>query len=82
VSQRNVEVLIGRLLTDEGFRQRFLADPRVVLRELVEQGTHLTFLEIDALTAIDLTLWRTVAEQIDPRLQKAQLSFSPLDRQR
>jgi hypothetical protein len=75
VTQRNIELVIGRLSTDEEFRQRFGADPRGTLAELLERGTHLTPVEIGALVATDSTLWERVAEQIDPRLQKA--SFKP-----
>jgi hypothetical protein len=71
VTQRNVESLIGRLVTDEEFRSSFLADPARALRDLVERGVHLTPLEMAALTSIDSDLWQRVAGEIDPRLQKA-----------
>ena len=73
MTQRNVEIVIGRLLTDEEFRLAFLADAERTLRELVDRGTDLNQSEIAALLAIDLKLWRRTANQIDPRLQKAQL---------
>jgi hypothetical protein len=73
VTQHNIEVVIGRLSTDEEFRQRFVKDPHGALVELLERGTHLTPVEIAALVATDSTLWERVAEQIDPRLQKASL---------
>jgi hypothetical protein len=66
-------MVIGRLSTDEEFRRRFLNDPQQVLLELREWGTHLTDVEIDALLAIDSTLWERVAEVIDPRLQRVSL---------
>lgn len=73
MTQRNVEIVIGRLLTDEGFRSAFLADAEGTLKELLARGTDLNHSEIAALLAIDLKLWRRAATQIDPRLQKAQL---------
>jgi hypothetical protein len=76
MTQRNVEILIGQLLTDEGCRQRFLADPARFLRELLNRGTHLTPNEMSGLIAMDSTLWDSVAERVDPRLQKAQLRFT------
>lgn len=73
MSQRNIEIVIGRLLTDEEFRQGFLTDPRQSLRDLLERGTHLTDVEIAALISTDRRLWRRVADQIDARLQRASL---------
>jgi hypothetical protein len=73
VTQRSIEMVIGRLSTDEEFRQRFMDDPHLVLAELLEMGTHLTHVEIAALVATDSTLWERVADAIDPRLQKASL---------
>jgi hypothetical protein len=73
VTQRCVELVIGRLVTDEEFRTTFLVDPHMALSELLERGTHLTHAEIAALIATDSDLWTGVAEQIDPRLQKASL---------
>jgi hypothetical protein len=73
VTQRSIEMVIGRLTTDEEFRRRFSEDPHQVLGELLEWGTHLTPVEMAALIATDLTLWERIAEFIDPRLQKANL---------
>ena len=73
LTQRSIEMVIGRLVTDEEFRQTFLSDPHLALSELLERGTHLTLAEIAALVATDASLWSRVAEHIDPRLQKASL---------
>ncbi len=70
MSQRNVEILIGRLVTDEAFRAMFLREPAATLAGFVECGYDLTALEIAALQAIDPGLWARTADQIDPRLQK------------
>ena len=51
MTQRCIEVVIGRLVTDEDFRQTFVRDPRTALAELLERGTHLTHAEIAALVA-------------------------------
>lgn len=75
MTQRCIETVIGRLVTDEDFRTTFLADPHQALAELLERGTHLTHAEIAALVATDSDLWTRVAEQIDPRLQKASLKL-------
>ena len=73
VTQRCIEMVIGRLVTDEEFRSTFVVDPHRALGELLERGTHLTHAEIAALIATDHALWGKVAEQIDPRLQKVSL---------
>jgi len=73
VTQRSIEMVIGRLVTDEEFRQTFMNDPHAALGELLERGTHLSPSEIAALIATNSALWLEVAEQIDQRLQKASL---------
>jgi hypothetical protein len=74
VTQRVIEAVIGRLITDEAFRAAFLMDPHKTLAELVERGLHLTHGEVAALVDTDSALWEQVAERIDSRLQKANLN--------
>jgi len=71
MTQRCIEMVIGRLMTDEDFRAKFLRDPQRTLGDLLEQGTMLSRSEIAALVAIDSTLWNRVADEMDERLQKA-----------
>jgi len=73
VAQRSIEILIGRLLTDEAFRGAFLNNPGGTLQTFCEAGHELTPLEISAFLATPQDLWSEVAEEIDPRLQKADL---------
>ena len=73
VTQRSIEILIGRLLTDEAFREAFLNNTRGTLQIFCEAGHDLTPLEISAFLATPRDLWGEVAEEIDPRLQKADL---------
>jgi hypothetical protein len=73
VAQRIVELVIGRIVTDEQFRNEFLRDPVATLLGLSDRGLELTRTEIAALVATDPALWTGVAERIDPRLQKASL---------
>ena len=63
-------MVIGRLVTDEEFRETFALDPHRALVDLLDRGMHLTVTEIAALIATDSRLWTQVAEQVDPRLQK------------
>jgi hypothetical protein len=71
VAQRNIEILIGRLVTDEAFRSAFRADAIATLIAFVESGYELTPLEIAALRATSTDVWEHAADRIDPRLQKA-----------
>jgi hypothetical protein len=73
LAQRTVELLIGRLITDEQFRSDFLDDPEATLLALCERGVDLSRTEIAALVATNRVLWQQAAELIDPRLQKASL---------
>ena len=66
VAQRSIEILIGRLITDEAFRDAFFIDQRQALGRFHESGYELTPIEV----------WRRAAEHIDPRLQKVDLSRS------
>jgi hypothetical protein len=74
MSHRSIEVLIGRLITDEAFRRAFLSSPYSVIGSFILTGHELTATEIMALTATPADLWQLVAEQVDCRLQKASLS--------
>jgi hypothetical protein len=73
MSQRTIERVIGRLLTDEELRQEFTRAPRRTLAELNEQGWDLSRLEVDALLAIEIGLWSETAARIDARLQRCSL---------
>jgi hypothetical protein len=64
VTQRWIEVVIGKLLTDADIRRRYVAAPRETLLNLMDQGAHLTAAEIRALLAIDIRLWDRIAAHI------------------
>ena len=70
MAQRTIEMIIGRLITDETFRDRFLAAPESSVRELAERGLELSRSEVAALLNTDPALWARTAEAVDPRLQK------------
>ena len=74
MSQRSIEILIGRLITDEAFRSAFLQHPRTAVEAFVETGHELTATEIDAIASVAREFWHQAAAQIDPRLQKASLA--------
>jgi putative intracellular protease/amidase len=74
VTQRSVETIVGRLLTDEPFRTEFVHDPRAALERVRDRGLELTASEIAALVETDPTLWAEAADGIDPRLQRVDLT--------
>ena len=73
MSQKCVELIFGRLATDEELRQEFRRDPLGTLGKLAACGVELTKAERDALLATKCALFERLAETIDPRLQKASL---------
>ena len=75
----DVEIVIGRLLTDEAFRARFLAGPEATLQDLVDRGLELGRCEIAALVSTDRTLWAVAADTLDPRLQKIAVALPAAD---
>jgi hypothetical protein len=70
MSQKCVEVVIGRLATDETLRTQFLADPARTLDCLREAGVDLNPGEIAALLEMPLEAWPAMADWVHPRLQK------------
>lgn len=73
MSQKTVQSIIGRLVTDEESRDRFMSDPLGTLVAIRDQGFELTQSEIDALLRTDRSLWSDAAERIDARLQQCSL---------
>ena len=76
MSQKTVQLVIGRLLTDEDLRLRFVERPLETLTEVREQGFELTNDEIDALARSDPKIWPSMARLIHPRLQRCSLRSS------
>jgi DNA-binding NarL/FixJ family response regulator len=64
-----VQLVVGKLLTDDGFRQRYETGPRDALSKLCEQGIDLTEAEVTAFVETDSRVWTTMASSIDARLR-------------
>jgi hypothetical protein len=73
MSHRGVEVVLGRLATDEAWRERFRQEPATALRELIGSGLELSPVERGAIEALDPSAIARFAQALDPRLQKAVL---------
>jgi DNA-binding NarL/FixJ family response regulator len=70
MSHWGVEIVIGRLLTDDAFRHRFEQCGREWLTSIGEHGIDLDDAEIAALTEADSRIWRQMASRIDRRLHR------------
>ena len=70
MSHRSVEIVIGRLATDEAFRGRFEVSREAALDELSAAGLPLTPVERRALFEIDLAACERFATCLDARLQR------------
>ncbi len=73
MSQRTVQLVIGRLLTDEELRNRFVERPLETLTQLKDLGFDLAIDEIDALVGSEPKVWPSMARRIHPRLQRSSL---------
>jgi hypothetical protein len=73
MSQRSVEQVIGKLATDEDYRQRFDKSRDAALSEAIANGLQLTPVEQRALLDLDVTACERFAGCLDPRIQKISL---------
>jgi hypothetical protein len=73
MTQRGVEIVVGRLVTDEAVRRRFGKAPAQALRELMALGIELSAIELTALQSLDPSAVQSLAHALDSRLQKAVL---------
>ena len=73
MSQRNVERVIGKLVTDEAFRRHFASDARAALAGLDAEGIELNDCERHALASLDPQAVDRFTAEVDPRLQKTDL---------
>lgn len=68
MSQRNVETLLGRILTDEEFRRSFFPVRSKSFELAAAQGLELTLVERTALSRLELRGLEVVAQTLDPRI--------------
>jgi hypothetical protein len=73
MSHRTVEIVLGRLATDEAMRRRFREAPALALREVTALGLELSPVELAALERLDPVELQRFAQALDARLQKADM---------
>lgn len=77
MTQKSVEIVIGKLASDEELRDRFRSDRTATLRSLQEEGLELTAVEVASLAAVEPAAFERLASALDPRVRKASLSSVP-----
>ena len=73
MSQKSVEILLGKLVTDEEMRRSFRRDAAAVLASFRQAGWDLSAVEAEAIHSLDPAALERLADALDPRLQKASL---------
>jgi hypothetical protein len=68
MSQKAVETLLGRILTDEGFRATFFPLDAASFDLAAAQGFDLTPVERDALATLDRGRFEPLARGLDSRI--------------
>jgi hypothetical protein len=76
MSQQAVERTLGKLLTDESFRERFLTAPR---KAALQAGLRLSEIELAALSGFSRSALRSFSASLDPRICRlcSESEFSP-----
>lgn len=75
MSQQDIECFIGRLLTDDQFRQRAVEDFRQLC---FDEGFRFTDEEAAILLSMELNLFAQWSEALDPRIRRCGFSITGL----
>ena len=75
MSQRVVERAIGKLVTDEGFRDAFFRDPEIAS---LRAGLVLTPEELDALSRIPRASLAALSRRLDDRICRLHVPVEPV----
>jgi len=76
MSQRSVEKLLGKILTDEDFRKAFFPVRAASFEAAAAHGLELTAVEQSALYGLRRRRFDFIAESLDPRISRSGLSSS------
>ena len=78
MSQRDVERTLGRLLTDQGFREEFFLDPA---HACLQAGVQLTPHEVEALVRVPRPALARLGARLDDRICRLHIPQSDVSRQ-
>jgi hypothetical protein len=70
VTQKSVELLIGKLVTDESLRRHFNEKQLAAIEELRVLGLEFTTVELEAIRSIEPGPCELLARHLDPRIKK------------
>ena len=73
MTQKSVEIVIGKLASDEDLRAAFRGNRTAAIRSLQQQGLELTPLEVASLNRLEVDALDRLASTLDPRLKKVSL---------
>ena len=76
MSQRCVEMLLGKILTDEDFRRSFFPVQASSFEMAAAHGLELTPVEQSALSSLRLRRFAFIAQTLDPRISLSRVSGS------
>ncbi len=74
MSQKCVELLLGRILTDEDFRRDFFPIRDFSFAMAVSHGLELTPVERNALSTLQGRRFEFIAQSLDPRIARSGVS--------
>jgi hypothetical protein len=74
MSQRDVEKLLGKILTDDEFRQSFFPVGRHSFEFAAAHGLELTAIERSALSSLRSRAFEFLARSLDPRISRSTTS--------
>jgi hypothetical protein len=74
MSQRAVERIVGKLVTDQGFREEFFRNPSASALQI---GAELSEKEVDALLRIPLKALDELHEKLDDRICRLHIDRQP-----
>jgi hypothetical protein len=74
MTQRSVEIVLGKLLTDDGFRRTFFAGPVAAIES---EALDLSPVELEALANLSERALSALATLLDPRIRLASPPSAP-----